>query len=1118
MLSFYNVWTVARFEVKTLLRSWFFRIFAGISVAILILMNLLMLTGVGNTPWQFRGISSSIPYGSLLLLNVAQAVIAVFLASDFLKRDKKLDTTEVVYMRSMTNGDYVLGKTLGIFLVFMALNFAALLVVGIFNLFCKDVPLNLPAYFYYPLLISVPTLVFIFGLSFLLMVLIRNQAVTFIVLLGYIATTLFFLGKTFHYLFDYMAFNVPMMYSDFVGFGNLTEILIHRGIYFSLGISFIFATILLLRRLPQSVLMQRVSLVLTVIFLSGGVVLGSVYLSRLYKGSSQRQKMVDLNNQLITAPKVTLTHCYLDLKHLGDKIQVNAMIVFRNETSKPIDQYIFTLNPGLHVREVHGQANLPFHRDSHIFSVQPTNPLEPQSTDSLTIRYDGKISEEACYLDVEDAEREKLYRVWLFNVDKRYSFVTSGYVLLSPESMWYPASGVGYSSDRPEYHTQDFVQFRLNVTTDEDLTALSQGKVTVHGSGKSTFEPEHPLPQLSLAIGPYEKRSITVDSVAYNLFTMPKHDYFTPYFQDLGDTLTSLIRDMKQDFEGQLNLTYAYPRLSLIEVPIQFLSYRSIWTVSRETVQPEMVFLPEKGILLQGADFAQSSRWEQRRSERSNQVSTPTESQSQLFRRFATSTFMSEGMMSRFRRRGPFPGLGQDNSYVLYPNYYTFVNYLKSERWPMLNLALESFLSKQAEDDMFQSMRSFMGLSDQERANLALSGHTLVELMADPDKRDVVHDVLESKGDYLFTLLQSKIGTEALGDFLEEILTEYRFRTLDVNAFNQALKDRFNFDFIPHIDRWYSSRQSPGFLISDIRSYQVLDGDRTRSQVIFTVSNPEPTDGLLNVSFRTGRPGGPPGMGGPRFMMGSGDADVERIVSMSPNQSKEVGVVLDSPPRMMTVNTLISKNLPSIISHPFEKLELSRSAVPFDGERILDHSPQLLEPHAIVVDNEDEGFQVYNPTSTSFLKRLFRISPSKDEEKYIGVRFWRPSTKWVATTGSDFYGKYIRSAYYTRAGNGDRKVAWNTMIPESGNYDIYSYANRMRQFPGRRRRESDEQYHFLVYHDDGFDEVILDMKNAESGWNFLGTFHLSADSARVELTNESQGRIVFADAVKWVKH
>jgi hypothetical protein len=223
---------------------------------------------------------------------------------------------------------------------------------------------------------------------------------------------------------------------------------------------------------------------------------------------------------------------------------------------------------------------------------------------------------------------------------------------------------------------------------------------------------------------------------------------------------------------------------------------------------------------------------------------------------------------------------------------------------------------------------------------------------------------------------------------------------------------------------------------------------------------------------------------------------------------------------MMTANTLISLNLPSVFMHRFEEFELNQSASPFEGETVLESAPILLEPGAIVVDNEDSGFKVYNPSTQSVLKRWLGRG-SVDEEEYVGMRFWRAPEKWVATTGSDYYGSVVQSVHFTRAGAGERKVAWNAKLSDRGQYDIYTYVGRMRRMGRGRGRDGqqqpEEQYHYFIYHDDGMDETVLDLNNATDGWNFLGTFYLSPDSAKVELTNESDGRIVMADAIKWVR-
>ena len=197
MSLFHNILSIAKYEITTLLRSWFFRIFAIIAMVFLFFFNMgtLMMDNGGSGTWDLKALPSAIPYVNLLLLNTVQAIIAIFLASDFLKRDKKLDTTDVIYIRSMSNGEYVAGKTIGNIVVFMILNLIILSEAMIFNLIAENVAVNCLAYLNYFLIISLPTLIFILGLSFFVMCILKNQANTFIILVGYVAITIFFLNK-----------------------------------------------------------------------------------------------------------------------------------------------------------------------------------------------------------------------------------------------------------------------------------------------------------------------------------------------------------------------------------------------------------------------------------------------------------------------------------------------------------------------------------------------------------------------------------------------------------------------------------------------------------------------------------------------------------------------------------------------------------------------------------------------------------------------------------------------------------------------------------------------------------------------------------------------------------
>ncbi|HUU27132.1 MAG TPA: hypothetical protein VM123_04900 [archaeon] len=1131
MSSLRPILPIARYEAKILFRSWFFRIFSLLALAILILLNV-MFFGHSFIQWQFRGIPSSIPYFNLLLLNVAQAVIGMFLASDFLKYDRRLDTTDVIYTRSMTNAVYVLGKTLGVLAVFGVLNILVLIISLVSNFFFASVPVVAEVYVLYPLLISLPTLIFIFGLSFLLMALTRSQAVTFIVLLGYIAITIFFLGPKFHCLFDYMAFNVPLWYSDFVGFGRLSTIVIHRGIYFLLGLGFIFTTILLLKRLPQSPLINRMSLLLAVACIAGGVLLGRAHLNRLSAGKELRTKMTALNRDLARAGKVSLTFCGLDLIHQGNRIEVKARLTFTNKTPNALDRYLFSLNTGLEVTGVSRLGkDIPFSRNLHILCVEPGSALQVGALDSLTISYNGVINEEACYLDQDEETREQANRFFLYNADKRYGFISGSYVLLTPETLWYPRAGLPEGAAYPNSQKMDFITFSLRVKTAGRLRAVSQGEVTEQGSGVFVFRPEVPLPKLSLAIGDYESRSVTVidpvtaGSLDYAVYTLKGHDYFSRHLKDLSGKLPEIIRDVQTEYENRLGLSYPYRRLLIVETPIQFIACPRIWTLATETVQPEMVLLPEQAVILQSADFRLLTLFMERMAQREGVTQTPEEVQKNLLRRFINETFMGgsthfQRAWRSFRRSGsgsfarrtlePLFMPGSLGSYAVFPLCYSYAHHFTSDKWPIFNTAMEFYLNARVEKESADLPSITRGISSEEQANSALMKQSLGEILSGPRNNEIIPDVMLVKSAYLFNLLQSELGKESFEEFLRDYLESKVFAESSAEDFVTAINDRFGFDLEPYIDSWLHQKKLPAFLLTDLDSYEILEQGKTRYQVVFKVSNPGPVEGLFGVRFRTAE-GREEGMS---------PWTEERIYRLEGGQHKEIGIVLDHEPRLMRVNTFISRNLPSVLERRFYAVGPRKDAEPFEGEGVIEHLLTFAEPGSIIVDNEDPGFEIQALESEGYLKKLLKRSNGNEDKYIVGLRYRRLPYQWEEVAQTEFYGSYRHTAYYIRSGEGGKKVSWKAELPRSGKYDVYYYVNKLRN-PGLRAGNTENyarDFHFTVYHDDGASERELDIESAPEGWYLLDTYYFSQGTATVELTDQSKGRMVYADAVKWVEH
>ncbi|HWR99789.1 MAG TPA: hypothetical protein VN249_04190, partial [Prolixibacteraceae bacterium] len=534
MRAIHNIIAVAKYESITLFRSWFFRIFSILSLVFVFFYNFATQTAVGFPNGDIIAIPALIPFTNLYIINLAQAVIAVFLASEFLKQDKKLDTTEVVYMRSITNADYVIGKTLGNIWVFVVLNAVALGMVAIFNLASPYTRFTILPYLYYFLLISLPTLIFILGFSFFLMSIIKNQAVTFLVLLGYIAATVFYLQNKFHYIFDYMAFKLPMTWSEVVGFGSLKEILVHRGIYLFLGLGFICLTILLLKRLSQSRFIKEVVIAFSVIFLGIGVFLGFIYINNINSEENHRKEMVALNDRLASMKVVQVQSYDIELEHHGEQISATAAMNLKNTDKEPLTEFVLTLNPGLEVEKVVGGQ---FTRELQILKIQPPQPLQPGDSMQISVQYKGKIDESFCYLDQTPLQLEKWKESWFGVTDKKHAFITPEYILLTPETRWYPVPGISYGSKGLNWLTTQFSRYRLKVTAPKELTVLSQGKKTEVTAGSALFEPEQPLTQISLAAGKYQTRSITIDKVDYSLSFFKGHNTFDEYFKVLTDSI-----------------------------------------------------------------------------------------------------------------------------------------------------------------------------------------------------------------------------------------------------------------------------------------------------------------------------------------------------------------------------------------------------------------------------------------------------------------------------------------------------------------------------------------------------------------------------------------------------
>ncbi len=1119
MIKFHLIRTIARYEMRTLLRSWFFRIFAGLAVIGLGIFNVAVFVPASGAPWMYRALPASIPYANLIILNLGQAIVAVFLASEFLKQDKKNDTIEVIYARSMTNAEYILGKALGILSVFFILNLIILMMGIGFSFISSDSTQGILEFFFYPLLISLPTLVFILGLSFFLMILLKNQAITFILLLGYIALTIFYLNTKYYHLFDYIAYQIPMMNSTIGGFGNFNEVLIHRGIYFFLGLGLIFFTVFKLQRLPQSRKMASFPIYLTIISLCLAGFFAEKYISLKKENIRFKKQMIALNNDYVNTPKVKVTSCDIELEHLGKEIAVHAELEICNETNSNIDTLIFSLNPSLKITSAESDGkNLKYLRKTHLVLINYPGGLLPGDSTELSLNYNGTVDESTHFLDQNLDEYEDNFSLEMFRVRKRYAYLKDNFVCLTSESLWYPASGVGYATIKPVHHFPDFTNFSLKVKTDTNLVAVSQGNMNKTGKGEFEFKPKVVLPKISLLIADYNKYSITVDSIEYSIYAKEGNQYFLDHFTSSNDTLPNftdslpnLIRDLKNEYETKIGLEYPFERFILAEVPLHFTVDKHIWSVCSDAVQPEIMLYPEKGVFLEETDFKKRKKRFERRMIRDNEEVSPEELQARIFKRFVRGNYMAN------HREWYMFDIMDRNTYTLLPNYYTFITQFNSEEWPVLNMSLEVYLKDRNESSGSSYRWFFTGINRGERINLELKEASLkrlletgIEKSGDEDDDKVnLFDIIIAKGEYLFSVFRARYGNDEFNNFLNQFIERHKNLSFSFEEFEKEIQDHFNEDISNEVNNWYSKKELPGFLIKEMQTYKVMEGEFTKYQIRFKISNPEEIDGLISINVDLSDPNNR------RRRRDNEQPDFSRKIHIPAKTAKEIGFVFTTEPARMNIYTHISENLPNNLIYDFSSFDEIRKVAVFDEIKDSELFSDLLTKNEIIVDNESENFEFKQDLQKSYLKSLIDEN-KKEGYKYSGIRYWNPPAQWKPVLRSGFYGKYVRSAVYTKAGHGERTAIWNAPLDHLGQYDVYCHIEKINV--RRRRATKKSNYNFKVYHEDGMEEITMSDEELENGWNYLGTFFISPSNAKVELTNKSIGEMIFADAIKWVEY
>ena len=1101
-MNLHNIHTIARYEVKLLQRGWLFRIFAILALLFITGVTLWYLTPLlngGDTQWPRRAIASQMPFFANMYYSIAQSIIVIFLAGSFLKRDKKLDTAEVIYVRPMSNADYIIGKTWGIVQVFLVLNVITLLITAFFHLTLTPSPFRVFPYLFYILTISLPSLLFVLGLSFVAMSLLKNQAVTFIIMLGVIGMVFFYVKDEMFGTFDFFGYYIPAAFSDVTGHADLKMFLLQRFIYLIAGIGLICYTIALVNRLPHKPWKLIIVNTLGTLFILVGAGAGYLHVLHYRHQLQERNAFIETFNRYADAKHVHILRHDLEVTPKDGGLSGSSQLHIRNEQPEAVQEVLLYLNPALQVEsiEANGQA-VAYKRENQVIRLQ--YPLASGATLDLSMRYAGHINETVCYTDIlEEDYLDNSNPQFDIRLGKRSAWTEERFTLLTPECLWYPTAVPTDYPAAPYNIGKEFTQYALTVHYDGEKTVLSQGEARQE-KGKTIFTNRTALPGISLTIADYEKKELQVDSVKYEILYFKGHDFFSQYFTELQDTLPGVIRELKNDIELEWGRDYPFRKFVLAETPAQHYSYIRNWKGYTEYVMPEIVFVPERGILWSADIQSQIYRAEHwRRRDRGTQ--DPVEMKVEILRSYLMNRFVEENVMYGWNWEDQYV-----NQFRINAMLYNHTGYIQSPEYPILDIALNTMQSSANE------RMSFWGgiINDEQRANLYLESHSFKTAISDLElEPEIFYEMLKLKSSAIRNYVYTRIPKETFNHFLKDFFVAHQFQNIPFSTLEQELEAQLGINLNEYLEEWYNIDHSPTIFIKDVEANEVVIDEISKYHIRFKVNNPSDVDAVITTVVQQGGNfrGGPRGGG-----MDDSDSPTDHYF-LPAGEAREIKLILDERPANISINTNISHNLPTNHRYNFSKID-EETTDTLSGCFSIDPSAFAPDPNEIIIDNEDSGFRTIASNSKHKLKDLFQ---KEDEDKYKNFMPWWMPSKWTAMAADYCYGETIQSAVYKSQGHGNNSVEWSTELKKTGYYEISIWNPKMTGFgfgpPHRQHREERNQTYVIQYGEEK-EEITLDLEMEPEGWISLGNFYLPEGPVTISLNDAVSGSYVIADAVK----
>ena len=871
-------------------------------------------------------------------------------------------------------------------------------------------------------------------------------------------------------------------------------------------------------------------------------------------------RALDLRGQWLVAHRTAslVPTQMADLEHVagvvrvspGRDLHVDVRMRLRRMDKVPMSGLVLALNPGMTIqRLLLGESEPEYSHELGLLRVEVPAHLREMPVLTLSIRANGVPDPAFAYLDDALDWRTQPGGGPLAFLGREASLFDRRYVALMPEVRWLPAVGPSlYGNGSHDLFTMDLV-----VETPPSWLAAGPGLRTTLGPGRFRFNPAAPVANIAIFAAEFERLAVRVGGVEVELLVLGDHLDDIEGFEDAVPLLTDWFEGLLLQAQAD-GLPYPYGVLSLVDVPSRLRTYDGGWRMDTVQSLPGIQFVREENF----------RNWRSRRVLlRSSEPSTKVRLLQNYWRNDSTGGDPVRGLMRNnvsLQMTAHGHGALAANfliealaSRLLSREVGGFSAFDFIEAVELTALIEDIYLTSLAFDLSSGSTR--IALSEPLPAVWERALATpLVDLDPGVDPRQALA-VLRLKCGRLADLVVDVLGRQGTAKILAGLRKRHSGSAFDLDNLIGAIRS-IDDDLGSDLDHGLSGTALPGYRVSEADVFRLSDDSlgRPRYQVLFDLRNEERVPGW--VSFQFGR-----AMGGGAVMY---DGDPIRIDASS---SVEVGLVSRIEPNRLFVQPYLSLNRGSLHVDLDSALEHFHFPPPqsaaFAGSRPSSWRPVPAE--GLIVDDLDAGFTILGAADTDYGYLLdgARRVPDRDQ----GVPAYRPSKlrrtiaawhnglpvharafssvtdfvresvedrggeragAWYRQESPSAWGRYRHTLVRTRAGEGRTTAVFRCDLPVSGRWRLdYHIPDLALVAPAWRSRSDVAVAMVPETYDQGSlrlrvvtadREVEVDLErfiDPRGGWKFVGEFAMPRGRAEVAVSDQSNGPIVVADAIRW---